>query len=101
MSLTSLVPILVLAIRWSSSFGDSSRIGATLASFMFSLVHGVILGVCIWAAFDPPFGPRRIDLGIGLETPCLTLYYLGALSISYFSGCFLWFFGRSRAAGFP
>ena len=43
MSLTSLVPLLVLAIRWSSSFGDSSRIGAALTGFMLNLVQGVIL----------------------------------------------------------
>ncbi len=95
MSLTSLVPVFVLAIRWGSSFGDNSQIGAALASFMFSLVHGVILCVCIWAAFDPPFSPRHLGFG----TPCLTLYYLGALSIGYFSGYFLLVFGKSRAAG--
>jgi tetratricopeptide (TPR) repeat protein len=90
MSLTSLLPIFVLAIRWGSSFGDHSQIGASLASFMFSLVHGVILGVCIWAAFDPPFSPRHLGLG----TPCLPFYYLGALSVGYFCGYFLLVFGR-------
>jgi tetratricopeptide (TPR) repeat protein len=94
MSLTSLVPVFVMAIRWSSSFGDSSRMGATLAGLMFSLVHGVFLVVCIWAAFDPPFAQRHL----GLETPSLTLYYLGALSIGYFSGYFLLVFGKDPSS---
>jgi tetratricopeptide (TPR) repeat protein len=96
MSLTSLIPVIVLAIRWGSSFGDSSRIGAALASFMFSLVHGVILGVCIWAAFDPPFAPRHLGLGM----PSMTFYYLGALSVGYFSGYFLLVFGKEPSSRF-
>ena len=39
LSLTSLLPVFVLAIRWKSSFGDRSRIGAGLATFMFHLIH--------------------------------------------------------------
>ena len=94
MSLTSLVPVFVLAIRWSSSFGDNSRIGAALASFMFSVVNAVILGVCIWAAFDPPFAARHLGLGM----PSLTFYYLGALSIGYLSGYFLLVFGKEPSS---
>ena len=90
MSLTSLVPVFVLAIRWSSSFGDSSRIGAALTGFMLNLVQGVILCVCIWAAFDPPLSPRHLGYGM----PSLSLYYLGALSVGYFSGYFLLIFGK-------
>jgi tetratricopeptide (TPR) repeat protein len=96
MSLTSLVPVFILAIRWGSSFGDSSRIGIALASFMFSLVHGIFLGVCIGAAFDPPFAPRHL----GYEMPSLTLYYLGALSVGYFSGYFLLVFGKEPSSRF-
>jgi tetratricopeptide (TPR) repeat protein len=90
MSLTSLIPVFMLAIRWSSSFGDSSRIGTVLAGFMFSVVHGIILGVCLWAAFDPPFAPRHLGFG----EPYLTFYYLGALSVGYFSGYLLLVFGK-------
>jgi tetratricopeptide (TPR) repeat protein len=94
LSLTSLIPVFVLSIRWGSSFGDNSRIGVALAGFMFSVVHGVILGVCLWAAFDPPFAPRHLGLG----TPSLTLYYLGALSVGYFSGFFLLVFGKEPSS---
>jgi len=82
LSLSSLVPVLMLAIRWHSSFGDSSQMGRALASFMFHLVHAVLLIVCVWVVFDPPFSPREK----GFE---LTLYYLSALSVGYYSGYFL------------
>ena len=48
-------------------------------------------------AFDPPFSPRHLGLG----TPSLTLYYLGALSIGYFSGYFLLVFGKDPSSRLP
>jgi hypothetical protein len=45
-------------------------------------------------AFDPPFSPRHLSLG----TPLLTLYYLGALSVGYFSGYFLLIFGNAPSS---
>jgi tetratricopeptide (TPR) repeat protein len=83
--LYSLVPIFIISIRWASYFGDSSRLGIALARFMFYLVHGLFLLVCIWVALDPPVSPRNKGFGI----PFLTFYYLGALSVGYFSGYFL------------
>ena len=59
-------------------------------SFLFHLAFAAFLGFTIWMAFDPPFSPRHLSLG----TPLLTLYYLGALSIGYFSGYFLLIFGK-------
>jgi tetratricopeptide (TPR) repeat protein len=85
--LAYLMPVFVLAIRWQSSFGDSSRMGTALASFMFHVVHAIILCVCIWLAFDPPFGPREKGFG-------LTLYYLIALGVGYYAGYFLLVFGK-------
>jgi tetratricopeptide (TPR) repeat protein len=85
MSLASLLPLLLLSFRWSSSFGDRSYIGSTFAGIMFHLIHGVFLAICIWAAFDPPFSPRHLGFGI----PFLTFYFLGALSVGYFAGYFL------------
>jgi tetratricopeptide (TPR) repeat protein len=90
LSLTSLLPVFVLAIRWKSGFGDSSQIGSTLASVMFHLIHAVFLGLCVWVAFDPPFSPRHLGLGI----PFLTFYYLGALSAGYYGGYFLLVFRK-------
>jgi tetratricopeptide (TPR) repeat protein len=96
LGLTSLVPIFIISIRWASYFGDTSRLGVALARIMFHVVHALFLVACIWVALDPPVSPRNKGLGV----PFLTFYYLGALSIGYFSGCFLLVFGvrtdRSR-----
>ena len=85
--LAYLLPLLMLAIRWQSSFGDSSRMGMSLASLMFHVIHGIILGICLWLVFDPPFSPREKGFA-------LTFYYLIALSLGYYGGYFLLVFGR-------
>ena len=93
------MPFLMLAIRWKSSFGDNSRAGAALASFVFHLLHACFLVGCVWLMFDPPFSPRHNGFG-------LRFYYLIALSIGYYSGYFLLVFGkkvsrqRSRQFGY-
>lgn len=87
--LTSLLPVFIISIRWASYFGDSSRLGTGLASFMFHVVHALFLVACIWVALDPPISPRNK----GFDVPFLTFYYLGALSIGYFTGYFLLLFG--------
>jgi tetratricopeptide (TPR) repeat protein len=89
-STASLLPALMMAIRWGSSFGDNSRMGLALASFMFHVIHAILFLVCVWVAFDSPFSPRHLGYGL----PFLTFYYLGALSIGYFTGYFLLVFGR-------
>jgi tetratricopeptide (TPR) repeat protein len=85
LSLTSLVPLFILGIRWASYFGDTSRIGVAFATLTFHVVHLMFLIACIWVALDPPFSPRHVGFGL----PFLTFYYLGALSVGYFSGYFL------------
>ena len=85
--LAYLMPVLLMAIRWKSSFGDRSRIGSSLASFVFHLIHGVFLLVSLWLVFDPPFSPRQRGFG-------LMFYYLIALCAGYYSGYFLLIFGK-------
>ncbi len=95
LSPASLLPVLVMAIRWKSSFGDNSKIGLALTSFMFHAIHAILLFVCVWVAFDPPFSPRHLDiLRRYFFPPFLTFYYLGALSVGYFRGYFLLVFGK-------
>lgn len=94
LSLSSLAPLLMLAIRWRPTFGDTSPIGTMLAGFMFHLVHAVFLAVCVWVAFDPPFSPREKGFG-------LTLYYLSALCVGYYSGYFLLVFGKQPVIPLP
>jgi tetratricopeptide (TPR) repeat protein len=92
LSLTSLVPVLLVTIRWGLSFGDPSKLGVTFAKVMFHIVHGAFLLICLWVVLDPPFSPRNVDFGnpaLKLYCPFLTFYYLGALSIGYLTGYFL------------
>jgi tetratricopeptide (TPR) repeat protein len=83
--LTSLLPLLLMAIRWPSRFGDTSHTGAALSRLMFHIVHLLFLAACLYVAFDEKFSPRQLGLGL----PFLTFYYLGALAVGYFSGYFL------------
>lgn len=89
LGLFSLVPVLIISIRWAPYFGDSSWLGVGMAKFMFFLVHGLFLLVCVWVALDPRVSPRNKGFGI----PFLTFYYLGALCVGYFSGYYLLVFG--------
>jgi tetratricopeptide (TPR) repeat protein len=90
--LSSLLPVLIIGIRWAPSFGDSSPLGVTLATVTFHIVHALFLGACVWVALDPPFSPRNMsDWGL----PSLPAYYLGALGAGYFSGYFLLVFRKT------
>ena len=90
MSVTTFLPVLVMAIRWSANFGDNSRMGTALANYMLHGVHAVIFTVCVWVMFDPPFSPSQLSLG----TPALTMYYLSALGVGYYCGYYLLVFGK-------
>ena len=90
MSVSTLLPVLAIAFRWSSSFGDKSQAGATFTGYMFHLCYVVVFGVSIWVMFDPPFSPHFLGLG----SPAMTLYYLAALSLGYCCGYFLLVFGK-------
>ncbi|MGA2660692.1 MAG: tetratricopeptide repeat protein [Verrucomicrobiota bacterium] len=90
LAVTSLIPIFLIGLRWSPHFGDSSRLGTWLTTLTFQVVQAVFLGACIWVALDPKLSPRNS----GFSTPCFTLFYLGALSVGYFSGYFLLVHGR-------
>lgn len=85
LSLTSVLPVFLLSVRWASQFGDPSRIGVLLTTVIFHVCHVVILLACLWVAFDPAFSPRQNGLGFAF----LPFYYLGALSIGYYSGYLL------------
>src|SRR6266576_5669954 len=92
LSLTSLVPVLLVAIRWGAYFGDTSPLGLMMAKVMFHIVHAAFLLICLWVMLDPPFSSRNVDFGnpaVKLYCPFLTFYYLAALSVGYFSGYFL------------
>jgi tetratricopeptide (TPR) repeat protein len=85
LSLTTLIPVFLLSIRWSSQFGDPSRVGVLITTIAFHLCHTVILVACLWMMLDPEFSPRKVGFGLAF----LPLYYLGALSVGYYSGYLL------------
>jgi tetratricopeptide (TPR) repeat protein len=91
--LTSLLPLLVIGIRWRSSFGDTSEVGIMLTTWIFHLTYAALLAVCIWAAFDTGFGLRdaagKLPILDANRDKFLPLAYLSALSIGYLSGYFL------------
>jgi Flp pilus assembly protein TadD len=85
-----LLPILIISVRWPSYFGDPSRLGVAITTFILQIAHAALFLFCIWIALGSPLSPKH-KLGL----PSLTLYYLGALSIGYFAGYFLLVFGAS------
>lgn len=95
LALTSLLPMLVLSIRWKShtvQSGDDSRLGVFLTKATGHLVHGLFFVISLWIALDPTFSPRNLNLGM----PMLTYYYLSSLVAGYCAGYFL-LFGTGRA----
>jgi predicted Zn-dependent protease len=88
LALLSLVPLFSISIRWPSYFGDNSRVGIALTTFIFHLIHGLFLVILLWVALNPIFSPYSRNYG-----HFLTYYYLGALTIGYCSGYFLLVFG--------
>jgi tetratricopeptide (TPR) repeat protein len=91
LSLTSVLPLIVIGIRWPATFGDTSAAGAAFSSVMFRVVHTFFLAACIWVAFNQQFSPRALSFGM---VALLSFYYLGALSIGYFTGYLLLVFGE-------
>lgn len=97
LALTSILPVFVMGIKWTSYFGDNSPLGIFLASSMFRIVHALFLLACLWVALDSPISPRSMMIKNGLPPfPFLTFYYLGGLVVGYLSGYFLLIFGVNR-----
>jgi tetratricopeptide (TPR) repeat protein len=94
LGLPSLLPLLVLSVRWPSFMGDINKIGVALTNLAFDVIHGVLLIVCLWVALGPQFSPRHYQpLLANYGILLLPFYYLGALSVGYFTGYFLLVFG--------
>jgi tetratricopeptide (TPR) repeat protein len=101
--LTSILPICVISIRWKASFGDSSQLGAALATWVLHLAHLALLVVCVWAEFDTSFGLRdpagKYPFLSQSRDTFLPLYFLCALSIGYLIGYFLLVFAPLARRG--
>lgn len=90
LSVTSVLPVLIMGIRWAASLGDANALSNRLTTVMFCVVHVVFLVACTAVAFNLAFSPRALGYGLAF----LPFYYLGALSIGYFSGYLLLVFGE-------
>ncbi len=85
LSLTSILPVLLMGVRWAVAEGDTSRAGVLMASFITRFMHIVMLAASVSLFFEPIWAPR--SLGFGL--PLLPFYYLAALAGGYYSGYLL------------
>lgn len=98
LGLTSVLPVILMGIRWRTHEGDTNAAASALTNLAFRVIHLFFLGACLWIAFDPKYSPRTL----GMNLSYLTFYYLGALVIGYYSGYALLVFtepprrGRAR-----
>jgi tetratricopeptide (TPR) repeat protein len=97
-ALSGLVPVLLMSIRWNSSFGDNSRIGTVLATNMFHVMYAAVFGLCVCVMFDVPFSPNKLSEQFMIVplygTSFLTFQFLAAMGAGYCCGYFLLVFGR-------
>jgi len=80
LAVASVLPILVLSIRWKShtlQCGDDTRLGVFLTRAMVHLVHALVLVSSLWLALDPAFSPRHLGLG----TPNPAYYYVRSVAL--------------------
>jgi tetratricopeptide (TPR) repeat protein len=83
--LQSVVPVLLMGIRWRAAQGDTNPAGARLAVFIMRFMHILMWAVCLSVFLDFQWGPRRLGAG----TSWLPLYYLAALGAGYYTGYLL------------
>jgi len=100
-SLTSVLPLAFIGIRWPSTFGDISAAGSLATKILLRLVHSLLLFFCIWTVFDAPFSARALidqilasSTGISATFPFLSFHYLCCLAIGYLVGYHLLVYGE-------
>jgi len=91
-TLCSVLPLLIIGLRFRTNSGDTSRMGTGLATFCFHALHGAFLVLCGWLALDPAFTFKGSAVQLGSEF--LAAKYLSALALGYFAGYFLLLFGE-------
>lgn len=88
----TLLPLALIGVRWSSTFGDVSAAGSFLSNLLFRLLHALFLAGCVFMTLDQAFSPRTLGDGRAM----LLFYYLGALVIGYCTGYFLLLCGKKE-----
>ena len=89
--LTTLLPFLVIGVKWGTSFGDNSPFGIFIASATFNLINGLFFLAGIWVCLESSINPRVKFPGNG--DVFLPLNFLGALALGYFAAYFLLVYG--------
>lgn len=84
-SLSTLLPVLVLGIRWRRTGEDTSRAGTMITDFFTRFVHVVMLAAAVSVFLDPVWSPRALGFG----RPMLPFYFLAALAAGYYAGYLL------------
>lgn len=92
LSFATLLPLALIGVRWSSTFGDVSAAGSFLSNLLFRLMHALFLAGCVFMTLDQAFSPRALGEGRAM----LLFYYLGALVIGYCAGYFLLLCGKAE-----
>lgn len=82
---TSVLPVLLMGVRWPAAEGDTSRAGVLMAAFITRFMHVVMLVASVSVFLDPIWGPRSL----GAPLAYLPLYYLAALAVGYYAGYLL------------
>lgn len=84
-SLSTVLPVFVMGIRWQRAVDDTSRAGVAMANFITRFVHVAMLAAAASVFLDPVWSPRALGFG----RPMLPFYYLAALAAGYYAGYLL------------
>ena len=95
LGLTSVLPVILMGIRWRTHEGDTNAAAGMLTNAAFRIIHLFFLAACLWIVFDPAYSPRAL----GMNLSYLTFYFLGALVIGYYSGYALLVFTEAPRRG--
>jgi tetratricopeptide (TPR) repeat protein len=95
-ALATILPLIFAGVRWPSFLGEVSAAGNVLTQFMIKALHVVFLALPLLTLCEFSFSPsaRMREM----PNSFLTLYYISALGVGYFSGYLLLVFGRNAPA---
>jgi len=91
-ALFSLVPLVILALRFRPLSGDISRVGPGLTTIRFHGLRGMFLVGGAWVALDPPVSGSEGGLG----RQCRPRHGWTAVGVAYGAGCCTRVFGERR-----
>ncbi|MEI7731414.1 MAG: tetratricopeptide repeat protein [Verrucomicrobiota bacterium] len=90
LSLTSIIPLFFLIIRWPSFSGDINPIGAYMENMAFRTLHVMFFVMGVFVMCKAPYQAYLNQFPIKF----LTLHYTCALMVGYLGGYLLLVFGR-------